>query len=114
MLWKTVSCSATAAVGLAFAIAAGFSPPAHAEEPPEGMVELELDLPEPSYSGIPVDPPPKPLLPELSWKPRDPVYVPEGVENVAFEQPVTASDDPRFNELEDIVNGEKSYEPKNV
>jgi len=112
MFWKTVFCSAPAAFGLVFAIAAGFSPPAHAEEPPEGMVELELDLPEPSYSYTPCFP--RDDLPVLSWKPRDPVYVPEGVENVAFGQPVTASDDPRFNELEDIVNGEKSYEPEKV
>ncbi|MFP4190733.1 MAG: discoidin domain-containing protein [Candidatus Hydrogenedentota bacterium] len=114
MLWKTVSFSATAACGLVFAIAAGFSPQAHAEEPPEGMVELELDLPEPNYVGIPVDPPPRPLLPERSWEPRDPVYVPEGVENVALGRPVSASAEPTHNELADIVNGETSYEPENV
>ncbi len=111
MFWKTVFCSAPVVFGLLFAIAAGFSPPAHAEEPPEGMVELELDLPKPSYIPGPCVSRPQR---ELSWEPRDPVYVPEGVENVAFEQPVTASDDPRFNELEDIVNGEKSYDPDKV
>ena len=113
MFWKTVFCSAPAAFGLVFAIAAGFSPPAHAEEPPEGMVELEIDLPEPNYSGPPV-PLPRRYRPELSWEPRDPVYVPEGVENAAFGQPVSASAEPTYNELADIVNGENSYDPYKV
>ena len=112
MFWKTVFCSAPAAFGLVFAIAAGFSPPAHAEEPPEGMVELELDLPEPSYSYTPSVR--RGHLPVIRWESRDPVYVPEGVENVALGQPVSASAEPTHNELEDVLNGEKGYEPENV
>ena len=109
MFWKTVFCSAPAAFGLVFAIAAGFSPPAHAEEPPEGMVELELELPEPPRHY------PKAWLhtPEPEWR-RDPVHVPEGVENVALGRPVSASAEPTHNELKDVVNGEKGYEAENV
>ena len=112
MLWKTVFCSAPAAFGLAFAIAAGFSPPAHAEEPPEGMVELELDLPKPNYSGRVVPWPPG-HRPERVWL-RDPVHVPEGAENVALGRPVSASAEPTQNELEDVVNGEKCYDHEKV
>ena len=114
MFWKTVLCSAPAAFGLVFAIAAGFSPPAHAAEPPEGMVELELDLPEPSCDGW--KPLPRDLFPHEGppWEPRDPVYVPEGVENVALDQPVSASAEPTQNELADVVNGKKGYKAENV
>ncbi|MFP4172206.1 MAG: discoidin domain-containing protein [Candidatus Hydrogenedentota bacterium] len=105
---------------LVCAVGAGFSFPAPAqeseeesEEPEEGMVELDYELPDPSYSGSPLQYTSERLEP-LSWEDRDPIHVPEGVENVARDKPVSASADPRFNELEDIVNGEKAYDPDQV
>ena len=98
---------------LVCAVGAGISFAGHAEGPEEGEVELEYELPDASYSGSPImyD---SEHLEAPSWEEREPVYVPEGVENVAFDQPVTASAEPRFNELEDIVDGHKTYDPDNV
>ncbi len=110
---KTSSWGAVVTAMLVCAVGAGFSLAGHAEEPGEGMVELEYELPDASYSGSPITYT-SDRLEALSWGPRDPFYVPEGVENVAFEQPVTASVEPRFNELEDIVNGQKAYDPDQV
>jgi len=113
-LWKTAF--SWAAVAVLCAVGAGFSLAGHAEEeegPPEGKVALDYELPDPSYSGSPLNYT-SPRLEPLSWQRRPDFYVPEGVENVAFEKSVTASAEPRYNELEDIVDGEKSYDPDNV
>lgn len=100
----------------AFAVLCGFGigAPAYGDdEAPEGMVQLELDLPSPSYSGSPFDFS-SPRLEPMTWARRENPYVPEGTVNLALNRPLTASAEPRYNALEDIVNGEKAYDTESV
>lgn len=86
--------------------------PAQADEDnevPEGMERLEIDLPSPSYVGSPFDYWSEHIV-EIPGDQRHDVNVPAGSTNLALGKPVTASAEARFNELEDIVNGEKAYD----
>ena len=73
----------------------------------EKLVPIPLELPKPMFIGTPT-----PMKVEKLEKPlgkaRPPFLAPEGVTNVAFEKPVTASDDlPVIGELEMITDGDK-------
>lgn len=99
-------------MGLALAFAAHAAED-EGKESPEGKVELDLELPSPSYSGSPLNYE-SPMLEPNYWKKREAFYVPPNTKNVASGKPVTASAEPRFNELADIVDGDKSYKPDSV
>ena len=95
------------AVGVAAAVAVallGAAPLAHGEE--TEMVKLKLELPKPMFIGTPKNIK-SPNLEKPNTK-RKPIMVPQGIENVAFEKPVTSSDDePIIGELEQVTDGDK-------
>ena len=71
------------------------------------MAPLPLELPKPMFIGTPT-----PMKVEKLEKPlgkaRPPFLAPDGVTNLAFEKPVTASDDhPVIGELEMLTDGDK-------
>ena len=71
------------------------------------LVALAISLPKPMFVGTPQDTR-VPNLEKPSGKPRPPFYAPAGVENVAFETPVTSSDEePIIGEIEMITDGDK-------
>jgi len=71
------------------------------------LVALDIKLPRPMFVGTPVDTR-VPNLEEPLGKPRPPFYAPVGTKNVAFEKPVTSSDeDPVWGEPEMITDGDK-------
>ena len=71
------------------------------------MVPIPLELPKPMFIGTPTPMKVEKLEKPLG-EPRPPFLAPEGVENVAFEKPVTASDDlPVIGELEMVTDGDK-------
>jgi len=80
---------------------------------PEGMTEVELELPTPVYGGTPLDYWGENLEPP-SFKPRPPIVVPEGASNVAEGKSVTASSDLNYGELEMIVDGDKEAAQSSV
>lgn len=79
---------------------------------PEGHAEIQLDLPEPNFGATPSAYFGENL--EESWKLPPPVYAPEGTENVAAGKPVTASAAPLVGKLEQVTDGDKSYEDKSL
>ncbi|MFP4058629.1 MAG: hypothetical protein ACLF0G_17315 [Candidatus Brocadiia bacterium] len=100
--WKTVC----AGILVACLLAAG--PAALAGGDSDGKVPLKLDLPLPVYKGTPKNIPITPYMEKPSDKPRKPIQVPEGVKNVAFKKPVSASDEePIIGELEMVTDGDK-------
>ncbi|MFP4058727.1 MAG: discoidin domain-containing protein [Candidatus Brocadiia bacterium] len=71
-------------------------------------VPLELELPDAVYEGTPKTFPLTPYMEKPSEKPRKPILVPEGVENVARGKPVTASVElPAIGELDMVTDGDK-------
>ncbi len=71
------------------------------------LVPIPLELPKPMFIGTPTPMKVQKLEKPLG-KPRPPFLAPEGVTNVAFEKPVTASDDlPVIGEIEMITDGAK-------
>ena len=98
------------ALTLLFALAIGlFAMPVAAQEAQsnEELVPIPLELPKPMFIGTPT-PMKVEKLEEPLGKPRPPFLAPAGVENVAFEKPVMASDDlPVIGELEMITDGDK-------
>ena len=79
-----------------------------AEEPNKpGWVPIPLELPKPMFVGTPQDAK-VPNLEKPLGKPRPPFYAPAGVKNVAFEKPVTSTDEePIIGEIEMITDGDK-------
>lgn len=69
-------------------------------------VELELDLPEPTFAGTPSDLKTMHLDPDAGG-PRGNVYVPEGAELLSKGKPVSASGDPVMGELGRVTDGDK-------
>ncbi|MCH9022407.1 MAG: hypothetical protein IID32_06550 [Planctomycetes bacterium] len=72
-----------------------------------GLVPIELELPRPMFVGTPqnlnVEHLQKPL-----GKPRPPFFAPAETKNVAFEKPVTSTDnEPIIGEIEMITDGDK-------
>ena len=73
---------------------------------PKG-VPIDIKLPKPMFVGTPQDTR-VPNLEKPLGKPRPPFYAPVGVKNVAFEKPVTSSDEePIIGEIEMITDGDK-------
>ena len=71
------------------------------------MAPLQIKLPKPMFVGTPLDNK-VPYLKKPLGKPRPPFYAPVGTKNVAFEKPVTSTDeDPIFGETEMITDGDK-------
>ena len=70
-------------------------------------VPILIKLPKPMFVGTPQDTK-VPNLEKLRGKPRPPFYAPPSVKNVAFEKPVTSTDDmPIIGEIEMITDGDK-------
>ncbi len=102
--WASVGTAAMCMAVLAFAM--GYmAPPASADEE---TMELDIELPDPSYVGSPLNYT-SPRLEPMSWRKRDPIEVPAGTENVALDKEVTASVEPRMGTLDQITNGEIGY-----
>jgi hypothetical protein len=114
-IWNGVHAGLLAAAVLAVT---GWAAPAMAADEQaadeQNLVELELDLPEPSFGGTPLAYF-GPNLEEPSFKPREAFMVPEGAANVARGKPVTSSvARPIRGELKYITDGDKSYEDENL
>jgi hypothetical protein len=74
----------------------------------QDLVPLKIKLPKPVFQGTPKKIPPGTTVEKPTGKKREPMLVPEGTENVAFEKPVSASDDePIIGELEQLTDGDK-------
>jgi len=72
-----------------------------------GLVKIELVLPQPRFAGTPKNIPPGTTV-EVRKGPRPPLMAPEGTTNVALGKPVTASDDePIIGEVSVITDGDK-------
>jgi hypothetical protein len=70
-------------------------------------VPIPIKLPKPMFVGTPQDTKVA-NLEKLRGKPRPPFYAPHGVKNVAFEKPVTSTDElPIIGEIEMITDGDK-------
>jgi hypothetical protein len=70
-------------------------------------VPIPIKLPKPMFVGTPQDTK-VPNLEKPRGKPRPPFYAPPGVKNVAFEKPVTSTDElPIIGEIEMITDGDK-------
>ena len=68
---------------------------------------IPIKLPKPMFVGTPQDTKVENLEPPRG-KPRPPFYAPPDVKNVAFEKPVTSTDDlPIIGEIEMITDGDK-------
>ena len=73
----------------------------------EKLVPLELKLPRPLFQGTPKNIPAAPTLEKWVDKPRDPLYVPEGLANLALNKKVTSSDTaPVIGELSMVTDGD--------
>ena len=72
-----------------------------------GWLPVDIKLPKPMFVGTPQDTK-VPNLEKPTGKPRPPFLAPPGTKNVAFEKPVTSTDDfPIIGELEMITDGDK-------
>ncbi|MHC4692392.1 MAG: hypothetical protein ACYS67_06600 [Planctomycetota bacterium] len=70
-------------------------------------VPIPIKLPKPMFVGTPQDTKVENLEKPLG-KPRPPFYAPPGVKNVAFEKPVSSTDEePIIGEIEMITDGDK-------
>ncbi|MHC4283389.1 MAG: hypothetical protein ACYSWZ_10525, partial [Planctomycetota bacterium] len=75
--------------------------------PKSGMAPLQIKLPKPMFVGTPLDKK-VPYLEKPLGKPRPLFYAPVGTKNVAFEKPVTSTDEePIIGEIELITDGDK-------
>ncbi|MHC4461799.1 MAG: hypothetical protein ACYS6W_10525 [Planctomycetota bacterium] len=75
--------------------------------PSAGLVAIDIKLPKAMFVGTPQDTKVPNLEKPLGRK-RDPFYAPVGTKNVAFEKPVTSTDDlPIIGDLEMITDGDK-------
>jgi len=71
------------------------------------LVPIEIDLPKPMFVGTPQDTR-VPNLEKPLGKPRPPFLAPVGTTNVAFEKPVSGSDEePIIGEIEYVTDGDK-------
>jgi len=90
-------------------VAAGFVGNASAgEEGKDKLVPLKIELPLPMFRGTPKDIKLTVHMKKPSAKPREPFLAPEGTKNVAFQKPITSSDEqPIIGELEQVTDGDK-------
>jgi RNA polymerase sigma factor (sigma-70 family) len=80
-----------------------------------GMVPLILDLPKPAFKGTPKDLPLGPNVEPLSDKPREPMMVPPGLENVAPSSTFTSSDrNVTRTDLDKLTDGDKAASDQSV
>ncbi len=83
------------------------TPEPDSDDNKSGWVPLPLELPKPMFVGTPQDAK-VPNLERPLGKPRPPFYAPPGVKNVAFEKPVSSTDEePIIGEIEMITDGDK-------
>jgi hypothetical protein len=74
----------------------------------QGMIPLKLELPKAMFVGTPKTIKTANLEPDSKGKPRPPVMVPRGVENISEDMKVTSSDSfPIIGELELVTDGDK-------
>ena len=82
-------------------------PPEVQKQPSSELVPIPLELPKPMFVGTPQDTKVG-NLEKLLGKPRPDFYAPAGVKNVAFEKPVSSTDEePIIGEIEMITDGDK-------
>lgn len=102
-------------------ILAAWLPVAVAEDAPAetaaadpNLEPLPIKLPEPTFSGTPLNYTSEIL--EISFKDRPPFLAPKGLKNVALNKPVTSSQKkkPFFGKLEMITDGKKEAEDENL
>lgn len=111
--WLTVA----GIVGMAVLVAACFALPVRAAEEGQptdpNMVKLDIQLPDPSFSGTPLEYFSEIL--EYSFKPRPDFFAPKGTEIVSKGKPVTSSDKSVTQEkLAKLVDGDKSFPESSV
>jgi len=71
------------------------------------LLPIDIELPKPMFVGTPQDTR-VPNLEKPTGKPRPPFYAPEGTKNVAYEKPVSSTDEePIIGELEMVTDGDK-------
>lgn len=92
---------ATVSIGLL--AVASFLPAFASEE----LEELKLTLPAPTLKGTPEELPSGPTIEPLRQTPRPPHLIAKGVQNVAFNKPVTSSVKPFTGELQQVTDGKK-------
>ena len=81
--------------------------PESTDASPSKWVPIPIKLPKPMFVGTPQDTKVENLEKPLG-KPRPPFYAPPGVKNVAFEKPVSSTDEePIIGEIEMITDGDK-------
>lgn len=82
-------------------------PPVSGDASTSKWVPILIKLPKPMFVGTPQDTKVE-NLEKPSGKPRPPFYAPPSVKNVAFEKPVTSTDEePIIGEIEMITDGDK-------
>ena len=92
--------------------------PAYAEEEDPkasdpNMIELKIDLPEPSFSGTPLDYWSENL--DMGFKPRPKFYAPKGTGLISKGKPATCSDpDVPEEKLKKITDGDKDFMEESV
>ncbi len=81
--------------------------PTTKDVPPDKLVPIEIELPKPMFVGTPQDTR-VPNLEKPLGKLRPPFLAPVGTKNVAFEKPISSSDEePIIGEIEMITDGDK-------
>lgn len=111
MIHRTSILTAICAAASVFVLVSVFSRPAAAESPtgPNGekLVPLEIQMPKPLFQGTPKNIKASPTLEKFIAK-RPPLYVPEGMVNLALKKNVTSSDpSPIIGELAMVTDGDK-------
>jgi hypothetical protein len=77
------------------------------------MAELKIELPDPSFSGTPLDYWSENL--DMGFKPRPKFYAPKGTVLISKGKPVTCSDpDVPKEKLKQITDGDKKFEEESV
>jgi hypothetical protein len=84
-----------------------FAVPQDKQDASQKWIPVKIELPKPMFIGTPQNLGVKKLEKPLG-KPRSPFLAPEGTQNVAFQKPVTSTDDlPIIGEIEMITDGDK-------
>lgn len=88
----------------------GLSPGVFGED---GKAQLEIELPEPSFEGTPLDYF-GPNLEKRSFKPRENPLVPEGTKLLSKGKPVTTSAKAAYGKPEFVTDGDKNYAVRSI
>jgi len=108
---RSRTCVWVGVLALASAVAVGLGASAWASETAESeekLVPVKIELPLPMFRGTPKNIQLTPHMEKPSAKPRAPFMAPAGTKNLAFEKPVTSSDEePIIGDLEQVTDGDK-------